>query len=142
MISVRSLWAMAAIFVAWCAMDFVIHQLILGSSYAATAAMWRPLAEMKMELMYAVIAFSVFVFVYIYSRFFADKGIGAGLMYGVLFGLSTGLSMGYGTYAVQPLLHDIALARFIGSTAEGAVAGLLVGVIVKNPSVKDPSGGS
>ena len=123
--------AMVAIFVAWSGMDFVIHQLILGDDYAAAASMWRPMEDMKMELISAVVAFSAFVFVYIYSRFFTDKSINAGLMFGILFGLCTGFSMGYGTYAVQPLPHDVALTWFIGTTIEGAVAGLLVGAIVK-----------
>ncbi len=136
MISQRSLLAMVAIFVAWSVMDFVIHQLILGDDYAATANMWRPMEEMKMELIYAVVAFTTFVFVYIYSRFFTDKSINAGVMFGILFGLGTGFSMGYGTYAVQPLPHDVALTWFIGTTVEGAVAGLLVGAIVK-PAVDD-----
>ncbi len=131
MISLRSLLAMVTIFVAWSVMDFVIHQLILGDDYAATAGMWRPMEDMKMELIYAVVAFSAFVFVYIYSRFFTEKSINAGVMFGILFGLCTGFSMGYGTYAVQPLPHDVALTWFIGTTVEGAVAGLLVGAIVK-----------
>tara|TARA_Y100001960_G_C14577393_1_gene778959 strand:- start:239 stop:634 length:396 start_codon:yes stop_codon:yes gene_type:complete len=122
---------MVVIFVAWSVMDFVIHQVILGDDYAATAAMWRPMKEMRMELIYYVVAFAAFVFVYIYSRFFSDKSVSAGVMFGILFGLSTGFSMGYGTYAVQPLPHDIALTWFIGTTDQGAVAGLLVGAIVK-----------
>jgi hypothetical protein len=130
MISLRSLLATVVIFVAWSVMDFVIHQFILSSAYAATADMWRPMAEMKLALMHAVVFFKTFVFVYIFSRFFADKGIGAGFVYGILFGLATGFSMGYGTFAVQPLPHDIALTWFIGTTAEGGVAGLLVGAIV------------
>ena len=130
MISLRSLLAMVAIFAAWSVMDYIIHQIILSSAYAATATMWRPIAEMKLALIHAVVAFKTFVFVYIFSRFFADKGIGAGLVYGILFGLGTGFSMGYGTFAVQPLPHDVALTWFIGTAAEGAVAGLLVGAIV------------
>jgi len=86
---------------------------------------------MKLGLIHAVVAFTTFVFVYIYSRFFVEKRITTGLTYGILFGLSTGFSMGYGTYAVQPLLNEIALTWFIGTTLEGAVAGLLVGAIVK-----------
>ena len=141
MISLRSVWAMVAIFVAWSVMDFVIHQLILGDAYAATADMWRPMAEMKMELMYAVVAFTAFVFVYIYFRFFREKSVNAGVMYGILFGLTSGFSMGYGTYAVQPLLHEIALTWFIGVTIEGAVAGLLAGIIVK-PRVPSTNAGT
>lgn len=130
MISVRSLVAMISIYATWSVMDYVIHQIILSSAYAATADMWRPMEEMKLGLMHAVVAFTTFVFVYVFSRFFADKGVHAGLVYGTLFGLSAGFSMGYGTYSVQPLPHDIALTWFVGTAAEGAVAGLLVGAIV------------
>lgn len=131
MISLRSLVAMVTIFVAWSVTDFVIHQVILGDDYAATAHMWRPMAEMKMELIYSVVAFATFAFVYIYSRFFSDKSVSAGVMFGILFGLSTGFSMWYGTHAIQPLLHDIARTWFIDTTVQVAIAGLLVCAIVK-----------
>ena len=130
MISIRSLVAMGAIFISWSIIDYITHFVILSPAYGETASMWRPLEEMKETLIYSVVAFTTFVFVYIFSRFFADKGVLAGLTYGILFGLSSGFSMGYGTFAVQPLPHDIALTWFIGTTVEGAVAGLLVGVIV------------
>ena len=38
----RIVLAVVAVFVAWSALDFVIHGLILASSYEATARLWRP----------------------------------------------------------------------------------------------------
>jgi hypothetical protein len=73
----RSLLAVLAIFVAWSAMDFLLHGVFLTSSYAATAALWRPMPEMKMGLISFTILVSAFVFVYIYYRFFAEKTLGA-----------------------------------------------------------------
>jgi Amt family ammonium transporter len=50
----RIAFGIVAVFVAWQVMDFVLHGLILGSTYQATAPLWRPMAEMKMGLMRVV----------------------------------------------------------------------------------------
>jgi hypothetical protein len=124
--------SVAAVFVAWFLLDIVIHSVILGSMYQATPNLWRPMEEMKMGLMYVVILISAFVFVYIYARFFAVKGIKTGLLYGLLFGIGTGASMGYGSFSVMPLPCLMAHAWFLGSLVEATVAGLLVGLIIKS----------
>jgi hypothetical protein len=46
----RTLPGALAVFVLWPAMDFVIHGLVLASPYAQTPQLWRPMAEMKTEL--------------------------------------------------------------------------------------------
>jgi hypothetical protein len=112
-------------------MDFVIHGVILRSSYAATAALWRPMGEMKTSLMY----FSVFVassaFVLIYSLYFSQKGITTGLKYGILFGLSAGVPMGYGSYSVMPIPYHMAFTWCFGSVVEAMVGGLIIGSILR-----------
>ncbi len=40
-----------AVFAAWSVLSLVMHGLILGPSYAATAHLWRPPEEMNMALM-------------------------------------------------------------------------------------------
>ena len=135
----RSLLAVLAIFVAWSAMDFLLHGVFLTSSYAATAALWRPMPEMKMGLISFTILVSAFVFVYIYYRFFAEKTLGAAVKWGVLFGVSSGFSMGIGTYAVMPVPVPVpeamSMAWVFGTIAEGVVGGLLLGVIARNRGV-------
>ena len=59
----RSLLAVLAIFVAWSAMDVLLHGVFLTSSYAATAALWRPMPEMKTGLISFTVLVSAFVFV-------------------------------------------------------------------------------
>lgn len=120
-----------SVFIAWSVMDFVIHGVILRSSYAATASLWRPMGEMKTSLMY----FSVFVasltFVLIYSLFFSQKGISTGLKYGALFGLSAGVPMGYGSYSVMPIPYHMAFTWCFGSVVEAMVGGLIIGLIIR-----------
>ena len=81
-----------AVFICWAVVDFVMHGILLQRSYAATADLWRPMAEIKMGLTYIVTFISCLVFVLIYSLFFGKKGMGVGLAYGGLFGLGGGIS--------------------------------------------------
>jgi hypothetical protein len=69
--------------------------------------------------------------VLIYARLVANKSLSAGLQFGILYGVGYGISMGYGSYSVMPIPYHIALTWFLGTLVEMTVAGILVGVIVK-----------
>lgn len=129
--SKKGIYATAAIFVAWSVLDWLIHGVLLASAYASTPNLWRPQEEMILWLIYFASLVGAGTFVYIYDRFFADKGVGTGVAYGIVFGIGAGISMGYGSYAVMPLPYSIALGWFLGTLVEATVAGLLVGLIVK-----------
>jgi hypothetical protein len=123
--------SVVAVFVAWSVLDFVIHAVILGPSYVATASLWRPMNEMKMALMYFTVLIAVVAFVLIYSLFFARKGPSTGLKYGLLFGLAMGVPMGYGSYSVMPIPYWMAFTWCFGSLVEGTVGGVIVGWILR-----------
>ena len=127
----RYLLAVLAVFVAWSVLDFVIHGLILTSTYAATAQFWRPMAEMKMGLMKAVTIVAAACFTGIYAGLIRPKSTSVGMKFGLLFGLGSGFSMGFGTYSVMPLPVYLAAVWFVGTLLEGIVAGLIVSAIVK-----------
>ncbi len=127
----RTIVAVMAVFVAWSALDFVIHGLILKGEYAATAHLWRPLAEIKMGLMRVVVFLTALSFTGIYAWLIGRKGIAQGFKYGVLFGFAHGVGMGYGSYAVMPITYHIALAWFLGCLVQGIVGGLIVGGLIK-----------
>jgi hypothetical protein len=127
----RIVLAILAVFVAWSALDFVIHGLILASSYEATARLWRPMNEMKMGVLYLAVLINAVAFVCIYALLVAEKGIGSGVKYGLLFGLGTGFSMGFGTYSFMPIPMYMAVAWFIGTLIETLVGGIIVGSIIR-----------
>jgi hypothetical protein len=127
----RILLSVVAVFIAWSVMDFIIHGVILKSSYAATASLWRPMAEMKMGVMYVSVLIASVAFVLIFSQFFSKKGVGMGLKYGFCFGIATGVSMGYGSYSVMPIPYHMAFTWFLGSVIEMAIGGMIVGAIIK-----------
>ena len=123
--------ASIAVFVAWMVLDAIIHQVILGSAYRATADLWRPMAEMKNVLMVIVVLISAIVFVYIYAEFVAKKSMNTAIKYGIIFGIGVGISMGYGTYAVMDIPYFMALTWFLGTVVETTLGGMLLGIIVK-----------
>ncbi len=127
----RTILSIVAVFITWSVLDFVIHGLILNDVYQATAELWRPMDEMKMGLLRVAVLVSSIVFVSIYVRFFAEKGMGPAVQYGILFGLGAGISMGYGSYAVMPIPYDMALIWFLGTVVETTLGGLLLGLMIK-----------
>ena len=133
----RIVLGIVAVFVAWQALDFLIHGVILKSTYEETAPLWRPMAEMKMGLMRVVGLVASVCFVCLYAWLVQPKSWAAGLSYGLIFGAGTGFSMGFGTYSVMPVPQSLAVVWCVGSIVETAVAGLLVGWIVKSPKIQD-----
>ena len=82
----QSLWAVIVVFIAWSLLDFLIHSVLLQSTYHATAALWRAEEDMKMALMsFVTLVFSI-GFVTIYSSLVNPKTLLAGIKYGLIFG--------------------------------------------------------
>jgi len=120
-----------AVFVAWEILDFVIHGLILGSTYATLGNMFRAQADMKMGLMAVVALIAALAFAAAYAWFVNPKSLATGVKYGLLMGFGGGVSMGYGTYSAMPIPYVMALVWFLGTWVEFTVAGLLAGLIIK-----------
>lgn len=128
----RTILAVLVVFVVWSVLDFVIHGLILQASYTATSHLWRPMPEMKTNLLHVVVFIAALAFVLIYSWLVADISIASGLKYGLLFGLASGVSMGYGSYAVMPITYHIALVWFLGKLVEAVLGGITVARIIRS----------
>jgi hypothetical protein len=125
----KIIYSVIIVFVVWSILDFVIHQLILGASYQATASLWRPMAQMKMGLMYVVKFLVSISFVCLYAFFVGKRGIITGFLFGLIYGLGAGISMGYGTYSYMPIPYHMAFTWFLGTVVEFTLAGLIVGGI-------------
>ena len=127
----RVIIAVVAVFVAWSIMDILLHGVLLQSTYAATANLWRPVGEMNRPLMSLVTLVYAACFVAIYGYLIEQKSLVSGIRFGALLGLATGISMGFGSYGFMPIPLTLAWSWFIGSWIEGIVAGAIVGAIVK-----------
>ncbi|KPK27015.1 MAG: hypothetical protein AMK69_11125 [Nitrospira bacterium SG8_3] len=130
----RILLSIITVFIAWSVLDFLIHGVVLQPTYEATAALWRPMAEMKMGLMRLVTFVFATAFVVIYGFLVSPKSLVTGIKYGVLFGLASGFSMGFGSYSYMPIPLNLAWSWFIGSLVETVAAGAIVGGIIRHPN--------
>ncbi len=125
--------AVAAVFVVWSVTDILLHGVLLSSTYAATAPLWRPMPEMKGWLIHIVSLVAAGAFVKIYALLCSPRTVTRGLFFGLHWGVAAGASMGFGTYAVMPIPGRLALAWCLGTIVQCALAGLVVGTIFRDP---------
>ncbi len=126
--------AIVAIFIAWSALDFVIHGLLLKEAYEATAHLWRAMQDTNMMLMHAVTLAIAICFVLLYERCVSEKSVSMGLKVGVLFGLAAGI-MAASAYVYMPIPLTLAIDWFVATLVEFVVAGWLVGLLVKSEAL-------
>jgi hypothetical protein len=127
----KILLAGVAIFVAWEALDFIIHGMLLAPVYAAQPDLWRPQAEMKVVVLFVATLIGALAFAAMYAYFVRPKALAAAVQFGLIWGIGAGVAMGYGTYAVLPIPYSMALTWFLGTVVQACVAGALVGLIIK-----------
>ena len=125
--------AVVVVFLAFFVMDFVIHELILGGQYEATASLWRTKDDMRqlMPFMWIGTLVMTFFFVLIFGKGYEGKGVGEGLRFGVYVGLMFGVPMGLGTYAIMPMPFSLAAGWTVGTFVECVVAGLIAASIYR-----------
>jgi hypothetical protein len=128
----RTIWAVVAVFIAWSILDFILHGLLLRSTYEATANLWRPMDQMNMPVMYLVTLVFTTCFVLIYGLLVGQKSLTSGIRFGALFGLATGISMGFGSYVYMPIPLTLAFSWFFGSWIQAIAAGAIAGAIIKS----------
>lgn len=133
----RAIIATIAIFILWQILDFVIHEILLAGLYEETKELWRPMDEMKNWLMALVSLISSAVFVSIFAFYFKEKNLITGVKYGLIFGIGAGVTIGYGSYSFMPIPYSIAFSWFIGTLVEAVLAGLILGLIVKDQPIEE-----
>ena len=127
----RFLLASLAVFVTLQILDFVIHNLILGSTYEAIQGVFRPDMADKMwviSLMGLVLSFQ---FVYIFTKGYEGKGIMEGLKYGLLIGLVIHFVGAFNQFAVYPLPYGLIWKWIIWGTIQLMIAGAVAALIYK-----------
>jgi hypothetical protein len=127
----KVLLAGVAIFIAWEAMDFLIHGILLQPYYAAQPNLWRAQGDMKMGVLLLATFIGAIAFAALYGYFVKPKALATAVRFGLVWGIGVGVGMGYGTYAVLPIPYVMALGWFLATVVEACVAGALAAVIVK-----------
>ncbi len=99
----RVLLSSILILAVWVAFDLFLHNYFLAPLYVQNAALWRPLNQMNVALIFLVRLLLLVVFVLTYVWLVRPRSFGAGAAFGALFGLALGVSVGFGTYIHSPI---------------------------------------
>jgi hypothetical protein len=107
----------------------------MKGAYEATAAVWRPMAEMHsmMWTMWVLYLISAVVLPHLYAKGYeADKGaVGQGVRFGGLIGLLMASGMSLGTYFMVAIPASMAVSWFVAGMIQNVLVGIAIALIVK-----------
>ena len=130
----RFIWAGIAVFFTFQVLDLLFHGLILGRMYGALKEVWRPDMMSKMWILHVTCLFLSFMFVYIFSKNYEEKGIAEGARYGLIIGLLINVAGMFNQYAVYPIPFSLAIQWFIYAIIEFVICGIVASLIYKSKS--------
>lgn len=128
----RFFLAALAVLVLIFALDFIIHGLILSSTYKALSNIWRPDMMSLIWIIYIGYFLFAIIFTYIFYKGFEDKGILEGIRYGFIIGILINGIGAFGQYVTYPIPLSLAIQWFIYGTIEYIICGIAVSLIYKD----------
>ncbi|MEK7348951.1 MAG: hypothetical protein AABZ94_08770 [Candidatus Eisenbacteria bacterium] len=123
-----------AVTLAWAVLDFIMHGVLLRTRYMAMPGFWRSTDDVKLGVMYFSIFISAIALAAVYHNFVRPKSCSIALLFGIWLGLGHGIAFGYGSYAMMSIPYAVAFTWFLASIVKGAVAGVIVGALVREPA--------
>ncbi|RKY80626.1 hypothetical protein DRQ00_01700 [candidate division KSB1 bacterium] len=129
----KFLLAGVGVFVYMMITDFIIHGLILKGCYSTPEFqyLWRPAGEMINWLMWVSRLIFSFVFVFIFTKGYEQKGLAEGLRFGLYIALLLTLTRILMNYATQPISFSLAIYWFVLETIQLVIAGLVAAAIYR-----------
>jgi hypothetical protein len=130
--------AFAACYVVGQVLSFLINGVLLQDTYKSLASVWRPEAEMqaKMWIFFVTSFVAIFLFCYIFTKGYENKGVVEGVRYGVLVGLLLTVPMAYDSYVIYPIPYSLALTWFLTGMVFWVVLGALLAAIYRPDGAK------
>lgn len=131
--------AFIAVFVVLEITNYLVHGLILGSTYTSEVVsnLFRPMEDMqsKMWVMWVADLVWSFFFVLIFIKGFQNKGIFEGIRYGIYIGLFWSFVHAYGQYSVFQLPYSLIFQWFIFGFIQSIVLGIVAAQLYKPAKV-------
>lgn len=127
----RYIAASLAVFVVSLVLGYLIHGVILKSTYDSMAGVWRPDMQSKLWIEWLVGFLTSFLFVYIFAKGYEDKGMLEGVRFGLIIGLFVSIPMAYGTYVIVAIPYYLALEWFLYGTASWILMGITAALVYK-----------
>jgi len=127
----RYLVATLAVFIAAVALGYLVHGVLLQSTYASIHGVWRPDILSKMWINAVNDFILSFVFVYLFAKGYEGRGIMEGVRFGLLMGLIFAIPAAYGTYVIVAVPYYLALEWFLYGVAQTLILGIIAAAIYR-----------
>ncbi|MCU0453722.1 MAG: hypothetical protein MUE68_08675 [Bacteroidetes bacterium] len=118
-----------AVFVTISVSNYVIHNLILGSTYEQIKEVFRPDMMDKMWIISLVTAIQSFFLVLIFSKGYRGTGIFEGVRFGFYAGFLVATGMAYGSYATYAIPYPLAMQWFVYGVAQYLLSGVVAAIV-------------
>jgi hypothetical protein len=121
----------AVLFVAMSFLGYIIHEVLLKSTYMEESMrnLWRAPEDMKMGLIFVVNIIVSYFLSLLYSKGHEGKGIAEGVRFGLMMGLIMATPMAYATYATMPITYGLAIQWFIYGIIEYVIYGMILSAV-------------
>ena len=123
--------ASIVVFIVFEILNFIIHGPLLGSIYEEAKSVWRPDMMDKMWIIHITNFIFSFLFVYIFTKGYENKGIVEGLRFGLIIGLLMNVVGMFNQYAVYPLPFSLAIQWFIYGIIQYVICGAVAASIYR-----------
>lgn len=128
------------VFVVMMVLNFIIHQVLLGSLYRSEvmAPLMRPEGQGMLWIHFVTAIVVSFFFTLIFSKGYEGKGAGEGIRFGFYVGILMSIPMAYDTYAEMPIPYSLALQWFIYGLIQYILMGLAVAMVYGKNTAAPP----
>lgn len=125
--------AFVACYIVGQVLGFVINGVLLADAYKALAHVWRPEVEMqaKMWIFFVTSFVSIFLFCYIFTRGYENKGLMEGVRYGALIGVFVSFPMAYDSFVVYPITYNLVMAWLFTGLGYWIILGAVLALIYR-----------
>lgn len=132
----KKFWiAFAVIFVVYEVTNFIVHGLILGSSYVSDElkTVFRPIEVLESTQWIRLLTELVwaFFFTFIFVKGYENKGIMEGIKFGVYIGLFYSFVWAYQSYWMYPLPYSLVFQWFVFGLLQCVILGIVAALIYK-----------
>ena len=115
--------------------DTLIHRIWLGPFYQATAAWWRPAAQMQSFMHFMLLSQLTLavLLTFIYTKGYEPRNgtLGQGFRFGVLMGLLLAVPQNLMNMFVYPYPPTLIINWIFGTLLEVTAAGMVIGLLYK-----------
>lgn len=127
----KALIGAGVVWVAMALMGFLIHEVLLSSTYQTESMLhlWRSPEEMKLGIIFLSNAIVAYFLSLVFTKGYEGKGIGEGVRFGMFMGLIVATPMAYATYATMPITYSLALQWFMYGIIEYVVYGVILAAV-------------